>query len=58
MDKPYEIEIIINENGSKLHKIISSDSFNLEFFTKEGLLKAWNNFYNDVINSRKLLYFR
>lgn len=39
MDKPYQIEIIVNENGSKLHKIISSDSFNLEFFTKEGLLK-------------------
>ena len=39
MDKPYEIGIIVNENGSKLHKIISSDSFNLEFFTEEGLLK-------------------
>ena len=23
-----------------------------------GMLKVWNNFYNDVINSRKFLYFR
>lgn len=39
MSKPYEIEILVTENGSKVQKLITKDSFNIELFTNKGFLK-------------------
>ena len=39
MNKPYELEILVTENGSKVQKLTTKDSFNIELFTNKGLLK-------------------